>query len=182
LKDIQEILEGCKQGKPRCQEALYNLFGRKMMGICLRYANTRFEAEDVFHEAFVKVFQKINQYNGGGSFEGWMKRIFVTTSINNFHKNKKHYHYEEFDNTNDPSFNEDALNQISNEELLQVINQLPDGYRMVFNLFVIEGFTHQEIAELLKISEGTSKSQLSKAKQVLQKKLSQLNPTVYAVR
>jgi RNA polymerase sigma factor (sigma-70 family) len=180
LKDIQEILEGCRKGKPRYQEALYNLFGRKMMGICMRYADTRFEAEDIFHEAFVKVFQKIEQYNGG-SFEGWMKRIFVNTAINNFHKNKKHYHHQEFETYNEPALDDDTISHMSNEELLQLINKLPDGYRMVFNLYVIEGYSHQEIASLLQISEGTSKSQLSKAKQVLKKKLLQLNPTSHAI-
>jgi len=142
------------------------------MGICLRYAYTSFEAGDIFHDAFVKVFKYINSYKGQGSFEGWMRHIFVNTAINHFHKNKKHYYHDdnsEYDHV--PDLPEDALSKLAVEELLKLINKLPEGYKMVFNLYVVEGYSHKEIADMLQVSEGTSKSQLSKAKALLKKYL-----------
>ncbi|WP_414523982.1 RNA polymerase sigma factor [Umezakia ovalisporum] len=169
-----EILEGCLKGNPKSQEALYYRYGSKMLAICMRYTRTTHEAEDLFHEAFVRVFEKINQYKGQGSFEGWMRRIFVTTAINYFQKNKKDLGLKEMDHTVEAiSYKEEsAIDRLSAEELTRLISQLPAGYRMVFNLFVIEGYNHPEIAEMLQISEGTSKSQLAKARAMLRCKIS----------
>ncbi len=145
-----------------------------MMALCLRYAYTNFEAEDIFQEAFVKVFQKLNQYQNKGSFEGWMRHIFVNTALNHYTKNKKHYQHEDVEQQFDISVAEvDIMSRLSHEDLLTLIQQLPDGYRMIFNLNVIEGYTHKEISDMLGINEGTSKSQLSKAKSILQKKILQ---------
>ncbi|MGK7390473.1 MAG: RNA polymerase sigma factor [Candidatus Cyclobacteriaceae bacterium M2_1C_046] len=167
MKTEKEIIEGCLKQKASAQEALYKLYSRRMMAVCLRYTKSRFEAEDIFHEAFVKAFKNIPKWQGG-SFEGWMRRIFVNTAINHYHRNKKY-----FDHLNSSyaetvvSLNEDVISQLSNQELLEVINKLPEGYRLIFNLYVIEGYNHKEIAEMLKIAEGTSKSQLAKARAYL---------------
>jgi RNA polymerase sigma factor (sigma-70 family) len=176
----QEIIEGCKRGKPACQEALYKMYSSRMMAICLRYAKTQFEAEDTFHEAFVNIFNKIDTFKEG-SFPAWIRRIFVNTAINNYRRNKNHYDHHDTDGLeiNDES-QMDGIQELTNQELINLINELPEGYRMIFNLYVIEGFNHREIAEMLNIAEGTSKSQLSKAKNMLKKKLEQLNSCLYA--
>ncbi|MDJ1498714.1 sigma-70 family RNA polymerase sigma factor [Cytophagaceae bacterium DM2B3-1] len=163
----QEIIAGCQQQKPAFQEKLYQLYSRKMMAVCMRYTRSRFEAEDIFHEAFVRVFANIHTYNGG-SFEGWLRRIFVNTAINNYHKNRKYQDHLDYSLVEESSpAEDDIVSQISSQELLALINQLPEGYRLVFNLYVVEGFTHREIADMLQIAEGTSKSQLAKAKNYL---------------
>ncbi|WP_237144442.1 RNA polymerase sigma factor [Pontibacter pamirensis] len=165
----EEIIAGCKQGKASAQEKLYQLYSRRMMAVCVRYTRSRFEAEDIFHDAFVKVFKYLDSYNGG-SFEGWMRRIFVNTAINHYHKNKKIEEQLDYSSIEEstPS-TEDIISQISGQELMVIINQLPEGYKLVFNLYVVEGYNHREIAETLNIAEGTSKSQLAKAKASLQK-------------
>ncbi|WP_234462332.1 RNA polymerase sigma factor [Adhaeribacter terrigena] len=176
----EAIIEGCKREEPAFQELLYNKYASRMMAVCSRYAKTRFEAEDVFHEAFVKVFKNIHTYQSG-SFEGWMKRIFVNTAINNYRQNKKHYNHDEFGVEHDFSSETDSvISGISTQELLDIVNQLPEGYRLVFNMFAVEGYTHKEIGELLGIAEGTSKSQLAKAKQLLKKLLSTYSLPQYA--
>jgi RNA polymerase sigma-70 factor (ECF subfamily) len=164
-----EIINGCVKQKAPAQEKLYALYSRRMMAVCLRYTNSRFEAEDIFHEAFVKVFKNIHTWQGG-SFEGWMRRIFVNTSINHYHQNKKYFDHV------DASYAEYAVSSPDNiistlatQELLELVNRLPDGYKLVFNLHVVEGYSHVEIGELLNIAEGSSKSQLSKAKAYLKK-------------
>jgi RNA polymerase sigma-70 factor (ECF subfamily) len=164
-----EIIQGCLEHKASSQEKLYALYSRRMMAICMRYANSRFDAEDVFHEAFVKVFKNIHTWSGG-SFEGWMRRIFVNTAINYYHQNKKYQsHIDSSYLENTVSSTENIIAQLSNQELLQMISRLPEGYKMIFNLYVVEGYDHAEIAEMLNIAEGSSKSQLSKAKAYLKR-------------
>jgi RNA polymerase sigma-70 factor (ECF subfamily) len=165
----QEIIEGCKKGKASSQEKLYQLYSRRMMAVCVRYTRSRFEAEDIFHDAFVKVFKSLNNYNGG-SFEGWMRRIFVNTAINHYHKNRKYQEQLDYSAIEEaaPS-EEDIVSNIAGKELLLLIDQLPEGYKLVFNLYEVEGYTHREIGEILGIAEGTSKSQLAKAKMQLKK-------------
>jgi RNA polymerase sigma-70 factor (ECF subfamily) len=165
----QEIIEGCKKGKASFQEKLYQLYSRRMMAVCVRYTRSRFEAEDIFHEAFVKVFKNLNNYNGG-SFEGWMRRIFVNTAINYYHKNRKYQEQLDYSTIEESSPSEENIvNDISGKELLLLIDQLPEGYKLVFNLYEVEGYNHREIGEMLGIAEGTSKSQLAKAKMYLKK-------------
>jgi RNA polymerase sigma factor (sigma-70 family) len=165
----QEIIDGCLKNKASAQEKLYALYSRRMMAVCLRYTRSRFEAEDIFHEAFIKVFKNIHTWQGG-SFEGWMRRIFVNTAINHYHQNKKYFDHV------DPAYaesmitsSENAIAHISNQELLALINRLPDGYKLIFNLHAVEGYNHSEIGEMLNIAEGSSKSQLFKAKAFLKK-------------
>jgi RNA polymerase sigma factor (sigma-70 family) len=171
----EEIIAGCKQEKAAAQEKLYQLYSGRMMAVCVRYTRSRFEAEDIFHEAFVKVFKNINTYNGG-SFEGWVRRIFVNTAINHYHKDRKYQGHLDYSTVEESTPTEDdIISTISGQELLAVINQLPEGYRLIFNQYVVEGFNHREIADMLNIAEGTSKSQLAKAKSQLKKKLQKLS-------
>lgn len=164
-----EIIRGCIDQKASSQERLYALYSRRMMAVCLRYSRSRVEAEDIFHEAFVKVFRSIHSWQGG-SFEGWMRKIFVNTAINHFHQNKKYLdHVDATYAESRLSSSDNVIGDLSNQELLDLINGLPEGYKMVFNLHVIEGYNHHEIAEMLGIAEGSSKSQLSKAKTYLKK-------------
>lgn len=172
----QELIEGCKKGKHSAFEALYRKYAMSMMAIAQRYCNTTFEGEDVLQEAFIKIFQKINTFDGKGSFEGWLKRVVVNTAINHYHQTYKDKLNTDYQSLNEPDHHlPDVLSRLSNEELLNVIKELPEGYRMVFNLYVIEGYTHKEIGELLKINEGTSKSQLAKAKNMIRKLLYKYN-------
>ncbi len=170
-----EIIEGCKKGKAAFQEALYQSYSRRMMAVCLRYTKSRFEAEDIFQDAFVKVFKNLNAYQGG-SFEGWMRRIFVNTAITHYHRNRRYHQQADYGDIEEshPS-EEDVLSKINGQQLLVLVNALPEGYRMVFNLYAVEGFNHREIGEMLNISEGTSKSQLSKAKSQLRSMLEKLS-------
>lgn len=173
-----QIIEGCKKGKRNSYNMLYKKYAPLMLGICYRYSKTRDEAEDVLQEGFIKVFQKIKTYEGRGSFEGWLRRIMVNTAINNYKANSKHYYHEDIDKDynidlqsddgNLPFHHENGINK---EKIIKLIQELPTGYQMVFNLYVIDGLTHQEIAEELDFSINTSKSQLSKARKWLRKKL-----------
>ncbi len=165
----KEIIQGCIQNKASAQEKLYSLYSRRMMAICLRYTRSRAEAEDIFHEAFVKAFKNIHTWQGG-SFEGWMRKIFVNTAINHFHQNKKYFDHVDASYAESVlSTSEDVISQLSNQELLEIVGRLPEGYKLIFNLHVVEGYNHSEIAEMLNIAEGSSKSQLSKAKAYLKK-------------
>jgi RNA polymerase sigma factor (sigma-70 family) len=168
----EELIKGCKNGKHSAYEILYKKYAGRMMAIAMRYANTTFEAEDIVQDAFIKVFEKISSYESKGSFEGWLKRVVVNTAINHYHKTAKERFREEYENLEiEDTGIEESISRISNDELLQIIKELPKGYNLVFNLYAIEGYTHIEIAEMLEISEGTSKSQLSKARQMLKKLL-----------
>jgi len=140
-----------------------------MYGICLRYARDSAEAEDFMQEGFVRVFNKICQFEFKGSFEGWIKRIMVNTALEKFRKNDRLYPVEEMKIFESIEYVEETISSISANDLLRIIQELPPRYRMVFNLFAIEGYSHLEIAEMMNISEGTSKSNLSRARVILQK-------------
>lgn len=177
----QALIEGCKRKDAVFEKALYQQYARKMMGICSRYGRTQFESEDIFQEAFVKVYQHIHTCQG--ALEPWMKRVFVNTAINHFHKTKKQYQEVEYEEAPDIQVeNEEILSSITTTELLKLMHQLPEGARMVFNLYVIEGYSHKEIGEMLNVHEGTSKSQLARAKAYLKKLLIHLYPSLYVER
>ncbi len=164
----QDLIEGCKKGNSKAFETLYTKYSKRMMAIALRYCNTTFEAEDIVQETFIKVFEKIDTFDSSGSLEGWLKKVLVNYSITYFHKTSKDRGFEDVSEIElvDESVG-NVFSKISNEELLDILKTLPYGYRTVFNLHAIEGYNHKEISELCKITEGTSKSQLAKAKAML---------------
>jgi RNA polymerase sigma-70 factor (ECF subfamily) len=150
------------------QYELYNRFAPKMYGVCLRYASGADEAEDILQEGFIKVYKKIGSYRAEGSFEGWVRRIFVNTAIEHFRKKTYLQPITEQEESTIEGKYLSVLDDLAEKDIVQLVQQLSPGYRAVFNLYVIEGYTHKQIAELLGISEGTSKSQLSRAKLILQ--------------
>lgn len=173
---LKEIIDGCKGNSRKWQAMLFELYYGKMMAVCLRYHSDRDDTKEILQQGFIKVFENLGGYDFSGSFDGWMRRIFVNTAIDAIRKNKKNPIRKDKDEdfvteTFDPMVEEEALDALSlKAELAQeAIEKLSPQYRAVFNLFVIEEYTHKEIADLLGISEGTSKSNLSKAKLNLQR-------------
>lgn len=172
--DFERIIEGCIDEDRKCQQQLYQYFAPKMMGVCMRYSKDQNEAEDILQDAFVKVFTNIHKYQPFGPFEGWVRRIFVNTAIE-YYRQRKKYVISELEIENEEfEYREDVLDKLAAEEILALMKKMPDGYRVVFNMYAIEGYSHKEIAEQLDISIGTSKSQYSRARTFLQKLLSQL--------
>jgi len=163
-----DLLEGCRRGERKMQQELYNRFAPRMYGVCLRYASNAEEAEDILQEGFIKIFNKINSYRGDGSFEGWIRRIFVNTAIEHFRKKTYLQPITETEENTVEGKYLSVLDSLAEKDIIQLIQQLSPGYRTVFNMYVVEGYTHKQIAEMLGISEGTSKSQLSRAKLILQ--------------
>lgn len=164
----QELVEACVKGDGRAQKLLYEQYSRTMFGICLRYSNTYEEAKDILQDGFVKVFTKMSQFGFQGSFEGWMKRIFVNTALEYYRSNKNHMYHEDVNVAYDQPHHDHTIDKISQKEILEILQSLAPGYRNVLNLYIIEGYSHAEIAEMLQINEGTSKSQLSRARVILQ--------------
>jgi RNA polymerase sigma-70 factor (ECF subfamily) len=165
----EQIASGCKSSDAIAQKALYDKFSRKMFGVCLRYAKGREEAEDFLQEGMITVFQRISSFNQDGSLEGWVRRVLVNTCLEHLRKQKLQWvNIDEVEEGAEDGF---TMEKINIKDLLEVINALPTGFKAVFNLYAIEGFTHKEIAEMLSISEGTSKSQYARAKAVLIKKI-----------
>lgn len=164
-----EIIKGCLKNEASAQEKLYTLYARRMMAVCLRYTRSRAEAEDIFQDAFTRTFASMHTWKGG-SFEGWVRRIFVNTAINYYHRNRKYFdHVDSAYAESLASTETSAISDLSAQELYALVDQLPDGYKLIFNLYVVEGYSHTEIASMLHIAEGSSKSQLSKAKAYLKK-------------
>lgn len=172
------LIKGCLKGDRSAQRLLYDTYSGKFLGICLRYLKDREHAEDVMIESFMKIFEKLPQYQAKGSFEGWMKRIVVTQALMTLRSNRhlmmevhiegeyeyQNHHYE--------------LTHMEAAELMELVQSLPVGYRTVFNLYAIEGYSHQEIGELLGITESTSKSQLNRARNALKEKIASLQPKI----
>lgn len=163
------LIEGCIRGDRQSQSQLYNLLADKMFIACLRYAKNREEAEEILQEGFMKVFECIHQYKNAGSFEGWVRKIMINCALQRYRRKKLHAVVTIDTSAIENIGDEDIIAQIGTKELLNMIQRLSPGYRMVFNLYVFEGMKHREIAELLNISEGTSKSNLSDARAILQK-------------
>lgn len=171
----EELIQGCLRNEPESQELFYKRFAPRMYGVCMRFAKNQMEAEDILQEGFIRVFVNLKTYRGEGSLEGWIRRTIVNTAINLYKKNLKHLKDTDIEAAGGFSGEEEnALDKLSLMELLQIIQDLPDGYRMVFNLNAIDGYTHREIGEMLDISENTSKSQLSRARNALKKKINNL--------
>lgn len=171
----QQLIEGCRKGERRAQQALYDEYSRKMMGVCLRYVNDRETARDLLQEGFVKVFTNIETYSGTGSLGGWIRKIFVNSALEYLRKSDVLREATDLDNTVElVQPNASAISDLSAAELMQLVGELPVGFRTVFNMFAIEGYSHREIAEMLGITESTSRSQYTRAKQLLQRKINAL--------
>lgn len=198
MYDEAKIIEGCKKYNGQAQKLLFEKYAPMLRGICLRYVNNPQEAKDIVQEGFLKVFSNISQFKGQGSFEGWLKRIFINTAITHFNKNKKHYYHSDITEIKETTINggdegtesssdkeidlkdvdEESidLNMIKNaefsqEELLEALKVVPEMFRIVFNLYAIENYQHKEIAEALKIDENTSRTRLLRAKKYIQREL-----------
>jgi RNA polymerase sigma-70 factor (ECF subfamily) len=170
-----ELIEGCRRQNRQAQQALYELYSGKMYALCCRYVKDKMEAEDVLVVAFTKIFERIHQYKGDGSFEGWIRRVMVNESLGFLRKNKNMYVETDIEAAEREPNYEQLDSALEAEDLMKLIEGLPTGYRVVFNLYAIDGYSHQEIGEQLGISENTSKSQLSRARVLLQKRLLELD-------
>lgn len=171
----EQLIEGCKQGKRLAQKELYETYSRKMMGVCLRYVGDRETARDLLQDGFVKVFTCIDSYSGIGSFEGWMRKIFVNCALEYLRKADVLRESTDLDNTAElVQTDGSAVSNMSAAELMKLVEELPAGFRTVFNLFAIEGYSHKEISEMMNITESTSRSQFTRAKQLLQRRIKDL--------
>lgn len=171
----QELINGCIKNERLAQKRLYERYFGKMMGVCMRYASHKEQATEMLNMGFLKVFQNIKAFaDKGGNMEGWMYRIMVNTAIDYLRAEIRHQHLE-IEKTVYAEDSSDVIADLSAEQILEMVNQLTPAYRAVFNLYVVEGYNHQEIGELLGINEGTSKSNLAKARVRLQEKIIQLN-------
>jgi RNA polymerase sigma factor (sigma-70 family) len=167
----QELVQGCIAGNRAMQKMLYELYAKKMMAVCLRYAKTSFEAEDVMQEAFIKVFEHIGKFKGDCPLEFWIRKIMVNTALKHHRKLMHVSSLAETDKLQEAPEEEYILAAYRYEDLLGMVQSLAPRYQLIFNLYAIEGYTHKEIAEMLEISEGTSKSQYSRARAILRTKL-----------
>ncbi|MDQ6844207.1 MAG: RNA polymerase sigma factor [Bacteroidota bacterium] len=173
-----DLIQGCIDGNRQMQEQLYQKYSSKMYGVCLRYSGNVEDANDLLQEGFIKIFKNLIKFRGEGSFEGWMRRIFVNTSIEHFRKKVKLYNVGEVQENTIEDNDWNILDTLAEKDIIALVNELSPGYKAVFNMHVIEGYSHKEIADILGITEGTSKSQLARAKGVLKKSLeSRLNKT-----
>lgn len=166
-----DLIQGCIDGDPRMQEELYRKFSPKMYAVCLRYAGNNDDAQDLLQDGFIKVFRNLTKFRNEGSFEGWMRRVFVNTSIEHYRRKVHLNSISEQEERIIEDASVSVLDQLAERDIVQLVRELSPGYRAVFNLYVIEGYSHKEIADMLQISEGTSKSQLARAKSILQKKV-----------
>ncbi|AHM58974.1 sigma-70 family RNA polymerase sigma factor [Flammeovirgaceae bacterium 311] len=165
----EELLKGCLEKDRKYQEQLYRKYSRKMYAICQGYARDKDMAQDILQDSFVKVFLKISTFEKGNSLEGWIRRVVTNTAIDYFRQSRKLNNFIELEEAHSERLSDDSINKAINvEEILYFLRKLPEGARIIFNLYAIEGYTHKEIADRLSISEGTSKSQYSRAKSILQ--------------
>ena len=171
----EDLLEGCRKGKASAQRGLYERLAPEMLGVCFRYIKDREEAEHVMIGGIVKVFDKLDQFKGDGSFEGWVRRIVVNDCLMYIRKNRNMSLQSDIEEVHDDPNLKVIEEQLDAQDLIKLIEELPVGYRTVFNLYAIEGYNHAEIAKQLEISENTSKSQLSRARKWLQNRLADLD-------
>jgi len=170
------LIAGCKKNESWARKKLYEHYAPAMLGVCVRYTNDYEGAKDILHEGFIRIFTKVDTYSGEGSFSGWIRRVFVTTALE-YLKSDKSWQYIDIVDQEEKigSLENSAVEKLSADEILKCINELPKGCQLVFNLFAIEGYTHAEIAVMLNIKEGTSRSQFAHARQLLQDKIKKLN-------
>lgn len=167
-----EIVKACIKGNRKAQKQLYQLFADKMFGVCMRYADNVDEAKDILQDGFIKVFMNLEQFNHKGSFEGWVRRIMVNTALEKFRDRNYLFavNMEQGYESRDKEYDH-ILSELAAKDLLKLVQELSPQYRMVFNLYAIEGYSHKEICEMLNIKEGTSKSNLSRAREILKEKI-----------
>lgn len=173
MPETVDIIKGCLSGNKKDQELLYRRHAPRMYAVCLQYSGNDEEARDILQEGFIKIFENLIHYKNEGSFEGWMHRIIVNTALAKYREKTQLYRVDDIDTIPEPEaspFNEDYTG-LEVVDLLDMIRELPPRYRMVFNLYAIEGYSHKEISQMANISEGTSKSNLSRARDILQKKV-----------
>ena len=166
-----DIIKGCIQNNASMQKMLYDKYAAKMYGIALRYAHGQEDAKDILQDGFIKVFQNLSKFKGTGAFEGWLRRIVVNTAIEHYRRKNNTYEIQDAHEESVTDRDISAIDKMAAADILNMVKALPNGYRTVFNLFAIEGYSHKEIAEMLNISEGTSKSQYARAKGLLQEKI-----------
>jgi RNA polymerase sigma factor (sigma-70 family) len=172
----EQMIKECLKNNPLAQKTLYNKLGPKMMGVCLRYMTNLEEAQDVLQDGFIKVFDKLGAYSGAGSFEGWVRRIFVNTALDAIRKNKHLKYQAQIDDTAFALKSNDFIFEtLIAEDLIKVLQELPMGYKTVFNLYAIEGYSHKEIAKKMNVTISTSKSQFSRAKAMLREKINEID-------
>lgn len=176
LDNLEHLINACMAGERHAQNRLYTLFSPRLFMVCQRYTSDRAEAEDILQEGFIRIFTYLGQFKHQGSFEGWMRRIMVNCALQRYQQRSAAHLVVHMEDAQIPgSENNDAPSSLGQKELLKLVQQLPPAYRMVFNLYVFEGYKHREIAEILGISEGTSKSNLSDARSLLQKQILKTN-------
>ena len=174
MKSDEELIKGCIREDRHLQGMLYQKYADKMFAVCLRYSNTKEEAEDVLQEAFIKIFDKISKFRQEGSFEGWMRRIMVNTALRSWDKRSRKFEPGNIDDVTEPVQAERVIDSMGVKEIMAMINKLPEGYRIVFNLFAVEGYSHKEIGKLLDINESTSRSQYARARKNLMSMLEKI--------
>lgn len=173
MDPLDKIIKGCLKGDRKSQEQLYNMLSNRMFGLCLQYADNYDDACDILQDGFIKVFRKMEQYSGKGSFEGWVRRIMINTALERYRSQLHLYPLTENSVISREPAYDDVFERLSVKDLIKLVRELPPRYRMVFNMFAIEGYPHKDIAEILGITVGTSKSNLSRARDILQKKVRQ---------
>ncbi len=173
MSSIEELISGCKKGDRRSQEQLYKKYASKLFGVCLKYSRTKVEAEDSLHDSFMTIYDKIGQYKSKGSFEGWMKRIAINTVLQKYRKEQHLKLVSE--NLMEEIDREEVFSEINLQTLLRYIQELPNKYRLTFNMYVLDGYSHKEISEALGTSLGTSKSNLARARMILRGKIKKQN-------
>ena len=173
MPEIKNIINGCLKGNRRDQELLYRRHAPKLYAVCLQYSGNDEEARDILQEGFIKIFENLIHYKHEGSFEGWMRRIMVNTALEKYRSRHNLYRVDDIDQIPEPDAEPDNEDYSGLEavDLMEIIRELPPKYRMVFNLFAIEGYSHREISQMINISEGTSKSNLSRARIILQRRV-----------
>ena len=169
----EELVKACVRKSPSAQKMLFDKFCKRMMTVCARYADDTLEAQDIMQDGFIKVFNSIETYHYEGSLEGWIKRIMINTALDNYRKNKKRKYAVELDSDDvrEIKVESETVEGLTSKYLMKLVQNLPEGYRIIFNMFAIEGYSHKEIAEELGISINTSKSQYARARAYLQKVL-----------
>ena len=171
MKEFEQLINDCIAGNQSALAKLYRQFAPKMFGVCLRYAKDSTEAEDNLQEGFIKVFTNLKSFRNDGSLEGWIRRIMINVSLEKIRKQHLMYPVEDVAIYDSINYSDDVIAKISADDLVKLIQELPPRYQLVFNLYVIEGMSHQEIAEEMSITQGTSKSNLARAREILKKKV-----------